>query len=612
MMTVSLRTSLSAVAIGCSLLLAASGAWAQSLVESLPDDMLWCVSVRDASELRGKFSQSPLGAAWRSPEFDQARTALEEEWEKAAQSVEEDTGLVPGDVLKEIQGAAALFSTHLKYVKDGDRRGSEWDICLVAEVPKERQEKVQEMLRDLLDKVATEGERSAEEFRGIRIYRLDIEKITTEKDLPEEYADLDFEHELQIHVQYAFTDDHLVLCEGPNEPAKKVLNALLSAEAPRLGGVEGYRRLAAETQSTTADVATWVNIPLLLDSWTSADPAGEAGKMLDHSGVRSLGGAMLVYEMSTSEMRTRAALEKGREHSGIVEMLYSGGLLRTESVRRVPADVYNLTAWTLDLGPIWKTIREMMRTSGSGSDVFLEAWLTSTKQNFEVDLEADLIDHIAGEHVFYRRPPSEDAAATTTPMPGVPPEAMVPLSSNAALIGLTNGQQTVDALDKLLNKLTEPPFQFPIERQEQAGFGIWKVKEDAPYPNETRIAIGLTPTALVIGSSPLETREAMRRLAGGDEKALSGDPGFQAMMKLAPTEDLRILSYQSPDAYEMAAKQLRMQAALASYYDAESIFSADAVPPASWWKRYFGPSIAWGQVTPTMLKGESVFQMRTE
>jgi hypothetical protein len=580
-------------------------------LDRLPPDTLWAVAVRDIKGLKEKANAGPLGAAWSHPEAAAFRAALEKLWSKTANDIAEEIGLQPSEIAKELQGFAVLYSTHVRRWTEGDYNKSEWDICLVAEIDPERQERVHEILRQALSEVAENAKRSAEDFRDTRIYRVEIEQITTDRDLPENLRGLEIAQEVRITIEYAFVGKYLVVAEGPKEPAKKAINALLSPEAPSLGANEHYRRLVQQTRASEGDVIAWADVPRLTRIFLEEE--GRQGpKPMEQLGLDGFQPALIMWGLTEDALIGRMAMGVGRERRGIVEMLYAGGTLRETSARRVPADVLEYVAWTLDLGPAWQRFRAMMRAIEPASDAMLDTWVGMARMNMAVDLEADFIERIEGEHFYYTRSIPAEQRATPTPIPGMgfytPP---VPTSTNTTVLGLSNGQRVVEALEGLFHKLTGEPFQIPIEKREQDGYALWGFKEDAPVMDAMRMFIGLTPAALVMSSGAVDARDAIRRLGGEAGGAtLADDPIYQGLRARVSSENLRVLAYTSPDALASLGgdsdEELLSTLFLRGLLDIEP----QDLPPASWWKRTLRGKISAYALHADHIYGEEIVGLR--
>ncbi|MBX3729803.1 MAG: hypothetical protein KF858_11510 [Candidatus Sumerlaeia bacterium] len=580
-------------------------------LERLPPDTLWAVAVRDIKGLKAKTESGPLGAAWNHPEAAAFRAAIEKRSKEAASDITEEIGLQPSEIAKELQGFAAVYSTHFRRWTEGDYSKSEWDICLVAEIDPERQERVHEIIRQALSEVAETAKRSAEDFRDTRIYRVEIEQITTDRDLPESLRGLEIAHEVRITIEYAFVGKYLVLAEGPKEPAKKAINALLSPDAPSLGANESFRRLVQQTRAAESDVIAWADVPRLTKIFL--DEEGQSGpKPMEQLGLDGFQPALVVWGLSDDAIVGRLAMGVGRDRRGIVEMLYAGGTLRETSARRVPADVLEYVAWTLDLGPAWQRFRAMMRSIEPASDAMIQAWVGTARMSMAVDIEADIIERIEGEHFYYTRTIPVEQRATPTPIPGMefytPP---VPTSTNTTLFGLSDGTRVVEALEGLFHKLTGEPFQIPIEKREQDGYALWGFKEDAPVMDAMRMFIGLTPAALVMSSSAVDARDAIRRLGGEAGGAtLADDPIYQGLRARVASENLRVLAYTSPDA--MASLGGDSEEDLISTQFLSGLLSIEPqdLPPASWWKRTLRGKISAYALHADHIYGEEIIGLR--
>lgn len=585
----------------CLVLLAGTARAAVEDFHKLPGDMIWGVTIPNVSEFKSSFSESRFGEAWRSPENESLRNVYKQAYEQVNESLAEETGVELKALLGELNGFVSVFSTHLKSGISGEEMINEFDINLVAHVPAERREAVTAIVREMLSDIPEDAKRSVEDFRGTKIYNVSFTQITTEDDLPSGLDIEEFKEEVAINIQYAFTGDYLVFCEGPNQPAQKVLNAMLSEGADRMEKNDSFVGLEREAGGLDG-LFVWLDAGRLMETLFSEN--AEAKEGLDKLGLMSLGGMVADIGMKDEGLSNIWLLDMPREKKGLIPILYAGSANRLQTAPFVPSNAITYSSFTLDLDAVWRIIRSMT-AEDPNANAQLDTYLGMAQMYVGLNIETDIISHIKGEHAYFTLP-----TPTNAPSGDDQPGFMVEASPWVFLLALTDGQRTVSALDGMFNRMKGDPFQLPLKRSEQDGFGIWGADEEGYLAGGGTPMVGLMPKMLVFGSTMAVTREAMRRTTGnGGGASLASDPAFQRDANWAKSDNLRFFSFNSPQMYEQTVREMQEQLAiLKDIEDFDIDLDEEDLPPAEWWLRYFGSSATSVTLSPEYLRLESLWR----
>jgi len=572
-------------------------------IEKLPGDMIYCVAVRDAGELRERWKASRFGDAWESPEFAKMRGYVEGEWKEFAADFEEKSHVSPEALFSHLDGFAAFFTTHAATRTVGDEVLSEYDICFVAEVPEAKREEVQQTIDKLLSDVPSTATKSLEEVAGTTIHVVKYVEETPVQGSPSDPNAPVLNDQTTTTIQYAFAGDMLVLAEGPNEPAKKIVSSLSTDTVPRLGANAAFRKLA-ERNKGLGSATAWINVPRILEVGRSGVDGEEATKYFAALGIDELGPALVTADLDDQGVLSRAAAIMPANRRGIVAMLYAGEPNPVQSAARVPADARGYYSWTLDLETLWSHLSQLIKTMNPQADGMVTMGMMTVQANYGINLQTDVIAKISGEHAFYQRP---DPAAPSTAVDGSP---TIAAPTTGLLLGLRGGAETAAGLNAIFEKLGKPPADgsmatgMSFDNENVDGTTVWSLPADMVPPGEQSPAWAFTPAFAAIGSGKAELRQVLRQAAGQDAASLAAQPDFRAALEGAPKENLRLFAYTSPDSYATMVDTLRVMLANMGMMDSTITIAPEDVPPLEWWKRHFGATVSAVSLDSEMLTAD--------
>ncbi len=570
----------------------------ESTFETLPEDMVVGIAIDDMTALQNKWNESRFADAWNSDEFTSMREViekwLEEGFEEIAADAELDDAekemLNPARLAETFPGFVALYSTHMEQRVSGDVQLSEYDVCLVAEVPEEKREDVEKLIDLVLEDVPANADKRLEDFGGTTIHIVSFTEEEPAENAPDGLEGLGLSEEITTEYQYAFTDDWFVFAEGPEEPAKKAINALTNDDARRMGDVGGLRALSGKTDGL-GDVTVWLNFPLLYESLKNGSEGEEVERVFSGLGVDNMGAVLATASLTNEGLRQRFALQAPRERSGLFSMLYAGEPNSVSLASRVPVDAREFYSWTLDLADFWSAMREMIVAMNPQADGMISFGLMTTKSNMGIDVEQDVLPRITGEHAYYTRPPQ---AVKDSP---VTDEQEMPVQATGLLLGTTGGDETAVMFNGIMEKMQEEPISQPLESSTVGSTTVWTLPEDGEmFPGTQPPAWGFTSSFALFASSMQEMQGMMRSL-DGENVTLAAKPEFRRALDGVERQDLRVFNWSSADSYGTMVDELRwLFDTMAS--DGEFELSPEDVPPVEWWKRYFGYAVMTAHAQP--------------
>lgn len=556
----------------------------------LPQDTLFAVTILDAASLREQWNTHRLAEAWRSPEVARLRSSVEKMFGELSEELIEEAQLDVPALLGFLEGPVAFCISNLHYEADSEE--THVDPALVARVSAGRQEELRAKIEEILAaKIPADAKKSAEEFHGSTIYHIEFVEVVECSGWEPGHWDPDnpdfssgtvstHTHETPYHVQYGFHGDHVIVAEGNGEPVKKLISLMADGSVPSLAESAEHRRLTAEV-AQEGDLAIWVNVPALIDYAQRHLWDEEARRAMDSLGIVGAGGFLLTMDLRPEGIFTRSALRMPREKKGLVAMLYAGSVNSMQTAEYVPSDATEYWSLTADVGAIWREARLLVRQLNPQGDAFLTTALSGLEQTLGANVETDVVEKIGGEHAYFTRPVSTASTPSDDEMPSQP---------SVTMIALRDGATTVQTIDSILTKLSGEPFFFPIESMSQEGMKIWKMREDAGAPVGQQLALALTPSHLVLSPDVGGLQDCVRRLRGEGEGSLAGTEEFRAGAARINRENLRFVQFTSTGSYEYAAEALR---AMVEYdmFEMDWDLEAEDIPPASWWRRYFGTQV---------------------
>ena len=570
---------------------------AKDLTNQMPADTWFLVSVQDMSQLREKWSNSPYQEAWKSPEFSAVRKVIEDGWKEMMEDDANKSGVNVQDVLGVLNGNATFLSTMNEVRVEGDYTTREWDTCFVAEVSKNDHKEIRRILDDILKTFPEDAKKSVEVVKGEKVYVIEYYRQQEADDAPDELEGLQLMTEVPMHIEYMLTDDYFIICEGRNQPLRQILAGLKGDKERAVQSVSRFKDISRKV-GTEGDFALYFNPQRLIEQQAKNPESPDLIEKMQQFGLQDVGPVLFTWGINEEGLFTRGAVAVPEEHMGLLSLVYAGEPNRVTTAKYVPSDIYSYVSYTANLKEIWAGARALARIASPQVDSILSAYLMSSVSNFNVDVEADILNNIMGEHAYYQRGlPAE--VKKEVEAAGVPSSTL----SEVFLFATANGEKLVQTLDQFFDRLSGEPYQFPIEHYTQRGFNIWTVKQDAGEETPLRFSIALTPSHVILANNLIEAQEAVRRVTGESNNSLATSKSFNETIGDADREGLRVLSYTSQEAAALMSEQMRELVDL-GLLDTLDIETED-VPPAEWWKRYFSSARQSAQFLPDMIVVDS-------
>ena len=198
----------------------------------------------DRRGLEENWRRTPYARLWADPEFGPFFKPLRDQLGDLTKSLREDRGVTDEELKRLFPGRICVFLSDLRYEADRTSRivYQERNTGLIAKIAPGSEDRVRRLIEEnVLGRLPGNAERSAEEFRGIRIYtsvflqnavgkvredadggvrRLGPEQ-PTERGTTESGISVPPENMAEYHYEYAFVDDICFLLEGQRAFMKK-------------------------------------------------------------------------------------------------------------------------------------------------------------------------------------------------------------------------------------------------------------------------------------------------------------------------------------------------------------------------------------------------------
>jgi hypothetical protein len=574
-------------------LMTSTPAQAADLLEKLPEQTIAVFTIKNLTELKTKFEASRYNEAWNSPELEKIRTTVGTQWQEFSGMAEEETGIAPAQLMSHFKGYLSAFALGSSFDEQGNLVGS---YGIMAEIPAEAQDAVRADMDKLLAKAPTDATKEMETFRGVDIYRI---KFTREIGVPDPASDTGAPLTRPFDIQYAFTDGHFLLVEGANDPLKSILTSMDDDATTTLGRAAGVQSVLAEVGGT-GDTNLVVNFPHILNLVGMQPDAAEAVDVMNKLGLSEVGPAALAVSLTDYGMVEDFAMGIPTERKGLLAMLSAGDQLQLTTPAMAPADTSVFLAWTLDLQQLWDASVAMALEFSPEAKSYIDYGFLTAQSNFELDIQNDIIARVKGEHAFWMRPLPEEAPAATEEDAFDPG----PVNPQVVFIGLSEGQQTADALNRLFRKLVTEEYGLPLVETDVRGTTVWTPAEDIAGEVPEEAAMGFSPRAILITSSMLDMQDTLRRLGGeSGAPSISSDADFQRISAEFPKEWMRMYGFSGTGIYRDLDQQLDgLFLAFQMMAEGPLPIAREDIPNAEWFLKYFGPSAQGVYIKPDMIR----------
>lgn len=550
-------------------LLAPGAVSAADFASVIPGKSVAAVWLKDRTEAEKKFRATKGGQFFFGEDMKNFRIKLEEIWKKGLGAIQAEEGIDVQALLDEVQGGIAFVLAETGE-RDGDFAAN---MFLILEAKPERHGALSEAMDKLVAKSEARIDKSSYQASGVEVRSI---KFTT--DVPADGADGAaglMKQESKV-LEYAFAKDFLVLSfvDIGEQPIKAVLaNIAAPGGADSLAMHEGFKKANAErgAGAETPDMTGFFDYTRLLAQAESEMPA-EAKAVFTSLGIAGSGPVLLAANLHPGGSTTTITLPTPTEKKGLFNFFYGAGTNSLARLSEVPAEATNATTWNLDLGILFAEIRKGLNAAQPQFGGMLDMQLNAFKSQNKVDLQADVIERIKGEHLFYTVPSADSATITD------PTELQVATARTLVLgLGADGGDKVGASLDSLLTQFAQAQGQeLPFEKTEQQGFAIYGQKEDPNMQLPVTPQVAFTPKSIYITLDPPNMGEALRRVSGkGKGGSIAEHPALAKFLAGATKEHLLAFGF-TREEHQINAMKTQLQSARAGIEEAMGRGEIDA------------------------------------
>lgn len=530
-------------------LLLAAVAAAQSFDELLPDSTFLYVSIENAARTKERWGESPLAALWKDEAMQAFLEKPRAKWAEWMEEMRKTDEFAPEDVLDVLAGQAALAVV----LPEG---ADEPTFLLVADIG-ENGEKLQDLVAKMEKKGAERGaRRDEEEFRGVKIVRY------SKGGDAEERKD----------TGAWFLDGKTFAVAEKADTLKDVLARRERKEEGTLASRELYRRTRGRLGARAADFLFYLDAPNLFKALQDSEEIGEDEmRIMGALGVTAIEALALEFSLEPGGFAMRMFLPVKGPKAGILK-LFDGRNSQLLPPRYAPADALTAGAWTLDLPALYEEGRKVADRIEQGSTAQMDAMFEALKQQFGVDIPADLIASLGTEIAYHTRPPVEGAAAS-------------PFGRVAMSIQLKDRERFEAALEKLLGALMPG-----MAAQDYLGVKLHVV----PTPMGIQPAFAVLPDRFLFGLTADDVKDVIARY-GKETKGLLDREDVTKALAVLPAQRFVVSVDDSPKSLSTASSTLAgAMSLIAAQGDAREIAEAvdfSLFPTAEILGKYIGMSV---------------------
>lgn len=576
-------------------------------VEMAPDSLMAVVAAPDMAALRERYADSPVRAALADDEVSGLVEYLRDLMSDDKASFEEDTGVDLEAMMDRLQGFAGFFLLWSDGLPGPGLEGWQPPAVIVVEIAPDETDAFQQDVDALIDHwVPRDANVSLDTFGGIEIFQYQYTEDGVAGGAGAGLGGLALEQQSESEFEYAFHDGRFLM----SDTLGTVQSFLASYEGAASGTVRdrpGFREAVsavAPAGREAPDLVAWMDLPGLVDSIAASvreDGGSEASAALDQSGLLDIGGIALSMSIRDDRTDFLGTVRMPANKAGLLPILYAGSQNPLETPKLAPRDVHQFTSWTLDVQEVWETALAYGQLISPQITMVVQGQLDNIRVTTGLDLKADLVDNLRGEHAAYVLPlSSAETDRLRESMPGMPEEMLSGASATSIFLATANGQAVVTALDKFLG-LAQEQFSLPLERSDRSGFGVWQLREDAGL-GPVDVNLVLSPRFLVYSNSREQTAAAVRAVAGDTGGAsLADSPEFQRAINGLRGDNLRVVNFTSAKASADGIDELK---SLLGMLGGNQPLEAEDLPSGEWYLRYFGPTAAFLYAEPDGLMYE--------
>lgn len=582
---------------------AAGAATAADMSAIIPEDAFFAVWVDDVAAQKQEFESGVWGKHWNAPELTNMRELVQKSLEEVSEGFETDTGFQVSDFPPLFQKGVAIFSTGLAPGNLELRGGSgelSPDIALYIELTEENRDKARELVERIVAEADDNLQKSSYEVGSTTVYSF----RSVEEEPVEGYgAQSGLTEEVVMTLQYAFAGDFLMVAIGNNEPLRKLIPMISSGSDQRpLSSSESFRRSLTGMNRDANDLQGWFNYDSALRTMLSNAPEPNAIKIGEATGILGSGPMHMAFNWESPNSSWDVTILTPPERKGLLAVLQESGDNPLKALTSTPAEATTFSSFTLNVGVLWREVTANLTTFAPEAIPFINFGLANIQQQAGVDLVADVLNNLSGEHFQYIMPldrgrlKNMDAEVASNP-------AFQALSSGVFGFSMLDGDRFKTAIVNAVETFkANPDAPAPVELEEIQGFTVLKPAKDV-IPREVQLSpsIAFLPSGFVFSGDDTYLNDILRRASGGGRGSLADHPHLKRFLSTLDYKDLRFFKFVTEegviDTYDMARDSLRD--AMDMDEDAKELY--EAMPPTEFLRGKIGHNYQTVHLRPGMI-----------
>ncbi len=622
-MRTNLRRTLGVLALVGAPMLAGAG----DLADAIPADAKMAFLLEDVGDLTSRFKASKYYEVWNAPETAELRALVEKKFDEVAREMQEEAeSEVPLDKLIKLISKEGVFYIEKfpKPVPDGNMAQTSPDAVLAFDLNDEARATVDKLIEEQLAELPADAKRSTYTVGETTVYSLNwIEEEEVEDQISPMAGEgagtatpAPLKRQSPMTMQYAHVGNRFAMGFGESEPLRRYIGGLSApGSSSTMARSEGYMKSRTLSGIAKPDFSLYVNYPAIIAE--SAPKEGPEAEEMQRNfrglGLTDAGPALMTFALEGSGAKWALANSLPAEKKGLFSLLYNQPAVDPGVLSSVPAEAGLAVAWSLNGGTLMRDLRALLIAVSPEGYGGLDMVFGMANAQLGVNLEADVVGQLGGDHLYYRNLLSADELAR---IPTADPSAaqMLPLAKSVFRIGFIPGSPASTTLGSLFDKLmNDPENPAPLEKGEVQGFANYKPKAEAGIPPDIAPSLTLAPGGMVLTFDNAVLQEALRRLAGGSGESFAQKPHVSASLAAVDRADMKAYTFSTEEAnienYDVQTGQLKRMAA-EGMVEPESAEFFKALPPTSVLKGRVGDtwSAVWTRPDGIVLRSESQFR----
>lgn len=601
--------------------------FAGELADAVPADAKLAMFVEDVGGLSQRFKASKYHEVWSAPECADLRALVERKYEELAREMQEEAeSEVPLEKLVKLLSKEGVFyiDRFPQPIPDGSGVEASPHAVLAFDLDEEGKSTVDKLIEEQLAELPADAKRSTYTVGDATVYSLQwLEEEEAEdqiKPMAGEGAGATpatpLKRQRAVTMQYAHVGSRFAMGFGESEPLRRYLANLTTGDAGgTLAKSEAYLKSRALSGIARPDVSMYFNYPAMIADYNPPDSkeGEEMKRSMRALGLSDAGPALMSFALEGSGAKWSLANALPAEKKGVFSLFYNQPAVDPGAFSTVPGDAGMAVAWSLNGATLMRDVRALLLAVSAEGYGGLDMVFGMANAQLGVNLEADVIGQLGGDHVYYRNLLTGPELASLAAAPAGEP-TMLPLAKSVLRLGFNPGSPAAKTVGAILDKfMNDPENPAPIERSEVQGFASYKPKAEAGLPPDISPSITLAPGALLVAFDNAVMQDAVRRLAGGAGDSFAQKAPVAGSLSLVDRADMKVFTFATEEAnienYEVQIGQLR-KLAEAGMADPDSAEFFRALPPSSVLKGRVGDtwSAAWTRPDGMVIRSESSFR----